>query len=211
MAIPPAYESARPAPGYAQLEEMDPGERSQNWMSVLSMGLLVAGLVVGAALAAWHAVTMTLTLTPRSALAVGISTIIATALTMLVHEALHGLGMVAFGARPRFGVGVMHTGLPYLYTTAHGHRFTKGQFLAIAALPNVVVNLGLVVLLLFGPHPAWWVVPLAMHLSGCVGDAWLCWAALHEMRGTMIEDLRGGMRVHRPRERPGRPNAVPAT
>ena len=56
-----------------------------------------------------------------------------------------------------------------------------------------------------------WVVPLAFHLSGCVGDAWLCWAAAHERPGTLIEDLRGGVRVHRLEVRPDRPGADPAS
>ena len=190
---------------------MDPGERSQRWMGMISAVMMVAGLTLGTFAAAWHGNNVILTLTPSKVLRTSLATVGFTALTMVLHEALHGLGMLACGARPRFGAGVMHTGLPYLFTTSEGHLFTRAQCLVIAALPNLLVNSALALLLLWGPHPSWWVVPLAFHLSGCVGDAWLCWAAAHERPGTLIEDLRGGVRVHRLEVRPDRPGADPAS
>lgn len=201
-----------PAPGFAQVEEMIPGERSQNWMSGLSLLLSVLGLVLGVAMAAWHGLDRQLVvMTSRSVLAALVGCLAVTVLTLAAHEVVHGIAMMLCGARPRFGAGVQHTGLPYLYTTAEGHLFTRTQFTAIALAPNVLVNLALVGLLLVGPHPAWWVVPLALHLSGGVGDAWLVWAAIHERNTTLIEDQKAGMRVHRRSLRPGRPKAHPAT
>lgn len=202
----------RPLGGFAQVEEMNPGMRSQNWMSVISMVMLALGLVVGVTAAAWHGNdSRWVLITSRRVLLLLLTTLVTTVLTLVLHEAIHGLGMLLCGARPRFGAGMMHTGLPYLYTTTTGHLFTRGQFIAIAAAPNIVVNMVLLGALLFGPNPAWWVVALAVHLSGGVGDMWLVWSAAHEQRSTRIEDLRSGLRAHRRVVRPGRPLARPAS
>lgn len=177
-----------------------PGERSQAWMAALGTGLLIVGAAIGLAVLAWHGMASgTMTFTARKMLKLIVGTTLITITTLALHEVLHGLGMMVLGARPRFGAGVMTPGLPYLYTTCEGHLFTRTQYVVVAALPNVLINVGLLVLLAWGPHAAWWVLPFAIHLSGGVGDAWLCWAAWAERPGTMIEDQRFGVRVHRRR------------
>lgn len=179
-----------------------PGKRSETWMAVLATAAVVLGAVLGMGLLAWReAGAGTIILTPAKALLVMLVAVGTTVATLVGHEALHGLGMLACRARPRFGAGIMAPGMPYLYTTSDGHLFTRWQYIAVAALPNVVINLLLLGLIVTGPHRIWWVVPFAVHLSGGVGDAWLCWAAFVEPRGTLVEDQREGVRVHRP-ERP---------
>ncbi|MEL4358839.1 MULTISPECIES: DUF3267 domain-containing protein [unclassified Luteococcus] len=180
-------------------ESKVPGERSQAWMAALGTGFLFGGAALGLGILAWRdEASGSYDLDARRALLLVIGTTFMTIGTMALHELLHGLGMAALRARPRFGAGMMSPGLPYLYTTCEGHRFTRRQYIAVAALPNVAVNLGLLVMLAVGPNPAWWVLPFALHLSGGVGDAWLCWAALTEPPGTLVEDQRAGVRVHRP-------------
>lgn len=208
----PTVRLRHPEPGFAQVEEMDPGARSQNWMSVLSIVLLALGLAIGVGVATWRTDSSQFVLvTPRAVLSLLMTTLAATVATLVAHEAIHGLAMLLCGARPRFGAGMMHTGLPYLYTTTERHLFTRAQFVMIAGAPNVLVNLALIVTLVLGPHPSWWVVPLAVHLSGGVGDMWLVWSAMHEQRTSRIEDLRAGLRVHRRAIRPNRPLARPAS
>lgn len=176
-----------------------PGKRSEAWMAVLATGALVLGAAIGIAiLTIIGSAQGTILLTPFKALRMIVVTLLATIVTLLAHEALHGAGMLVFRARPSFGAGIMAPGMPYLYTTSDGHLFTRWQYIVVAALPNVAINAGLAALIAFGPHSAWWVVPFSIHLSGGVGDAWLCWAALTEPRGTLVEDLREGVRVHRP-------------
>ncbi|MEL4503384.1 DUF3267 domain-containing protein [Luteococcus sp. H138] len=180
-------------------ESKVPGERSQAWMAALGTGLLLLGAGVGVAIMAWReSASGNYYLTARRALLLVAGTTMITIATMALHELLHGLGMAVLRARPRFGAGMMSPGLPYLYTTCEGHRFTRWQYIVVAALPNVVINLGLLLMMAWGPYEAWWVLPFALHLSGGVGDAWLCWAALTEPPGTLVEDQRAGVRVYRP-------------
>jgi hypothetical protein len=49
----------------------------------------------------------------------------------------------------------------------------------------------------FGPWAGYLILPLALHLGGCVGDGFAAWRVLHEPPGTEYEDLRDGIRFHR--------------
>ncbi len=119
-----------------------------------------------------------------------------TAVLVVVHEAIHALVMLGFGARTRFGAILVGRVLPAVYATAEGHHFTRGQYLTVAAAPAVAVSvLGFVACL--GPWAGWLIVPLAVHLGGCIGDGSACWRALREPSGTECEDLRDGIRFHR--------------
>jgi len=119
-----------------------------------------------------------------------------TALLLVGHEAIHGLAMRGFGARPTFGALLVAHLVPALYATAPGHRFTRGQYLATAAAPAVVIS-GLGFLACFGPWAGYLVVPLAIHLGGCVGDGFAALRTFREPSTTMCEDLRDGIRFHR--------------
>jgi Putative zincin peptidase len=119
-----------------------------------------------------------------------------TVLLLVVHEGIHGLIMLADRARPSFGVVLVGGVVPALYATSAGHRFSRSQYLAVAAAPAVVIStLGF--LLCFGPWGGDLIVPLAIHLGGCVGDLFACGRVLRERSGTEFEDLRDGIRFHR--------------
>jgi len=119
-----------------------------------------------------------------------------TALLMVSHEAIHGLVMRAFGARPAFGAMLVGHVVPALYATADGHQFARGQYLVVAATPAVAISV-LGFLACFGPWAAYLIVPLAIHLGGCVGDGFAILRALREPSTTTCEDLRDGIRFHR--------------
>ena len=119
-----------------------------------------------------------------------------TVLLMVLHEAIHGVVMLGFGARPRFGAMLVGHVVPALYATADGHQFTRARYLAIAAAPAVTISLvGFTAC--FGPWAGYLVVPLAIHLGGCVGDGFAMLRALREPSTTLCEDLRDGIRFHR--------------
>jgi hypothetical protein len=121
-----------------------------------------------------------------------------TAILLVVHEGIHALVMLAFRARPSFGVVLVGGAMPALYATSVGHRFDRAQYLAVAATPALVISV-LGFLLCFGPWGAYLIVPLAIHLGGCVGDLFACGRVLRERPGTEFEDLRDGIRLHRNR------------
>ena len=119
-----------------------------------------------------------------------------TALLLVVHEGIHGLVMLGFRARPSFGVVLVGGAMPALYATSPGHRFSRGQYLTVAATPAVVISV-LGFLLCFGSWGGYLIVPLAIHLGGCVGDLFACGRVLRERPDTEFEDLRDGIRFHR--------------
>jgi hypothetical protein len=123
------------------------------------------------------------------------------ALTMLLaiaHEGIHGLVMRCFGARPRFGAMLVARIMPALYATSERHHFTRSQYLTVAVAPAVAISL-LGFWACLGPWGGYLIVPLAVHLGGCVGDGFAGWRVLHEPPGTKCEDLRDGIRFHRVR------------
>lgn len=118
--------------------------------------------------------------------------------TVLVvgHEAIHALVMSRFGARPRFGATLVGGVMPALYATAPGHRFTRGQYLTVASAPALTISVfGFCAC--FSPWGGYLILPLAIHLGGCVGDAFASWRVLREPPGTECEDLRDGVRFYR--------------
>lgn len=115
---------------------------------------------------------------------------------LVVHEAIHGLAMLPYGARPKFGAAMMAKLVPVFYCTAPGHIFTRGQFAVVALAPFAVLNLALGVAIASAPIGGWIVIPAAIHLSGCVGDLYLLVKALRRPSGDGIEDLPTGQRYH---------------
>jgi hypothetical protein len=182
------------------VHEWRPGRSSAVSWTVLGAGVMVLGL----GLFAFPSIL-------RAGLAGGtfriglVDVLFVLALTLLLviaHEAIHGVAMLAFGARPRFGAVLVGGVVPAVYATCDGHRFTRGQFLAVAAAPAVAVSvLGFVACL--GPWAGLLIVPLAIHLGGCVGDGFAGWRALREPPGTACEDLRDGIRFYRSLPDPG--------
>lgn len=129
-----------------------------------------------------------------------IAVVIVIALTLIlavIHEAIHGAVMLLFGARPSFGATLVASSMPAFYATSPGHRFTRFQFVALAAAPALLVSAaGLAATL--GMWGAYLIFPLAAHLGGCVGDGAAIAQVLRRPRGTMCEDLKDGIRFHMP-------------
>ena len=138
---------------------------------------------------------------PSDLLLILLVTVVVTALLLAAHEGVHGLVMAGFGARPRFGALVIAGVVPALFTTAPGHLFTRRQYLAVALTPAGAIS-ALGALACLTPVGLYLVVPLAIHFAGCVGDFAASIRLLREPRGTLYEDLRDGIRFHRPSRRP---------
>lgn len=178
--------------------EWRPGRAGAVLLTVLALPLLLIGLAGYLALAARHLpASGSVTIGPLDLFVF----VLLTALMLVLHESGHGLAMVAFGARPRFGALMIGRVAPALYTTATGHRFSRAQYLVVTLAPAAAIStLGaLACLTEVGPVL---VAPLAMHLAGCVGDLAAALRLVREPRGTECEDLRDGIRFHRPATSP---------
>jgi hypothetical protein len=161
------------------------------WL-ILSLPILYVGAVVYTT-AALHGET------PRSSGTVEMGALMVVLLLgfglMWVHEGVHGIFMLAFGARPRFGM--LRIGLlPYaFYTTDPGHRFTRRQYLAVSLAPLAILGLLGVPLCMLSSYL---VVPFAFHLAGCVGDIAISRHVLQGPPTVVCEDLRDGVRFWKP-------------
>lgn len=114
--------------------------------------------------------------------------------TLPLHELIHAAFVLLFGGRPTFGAGVK-AGLPYLYVTNPGRRFTRNQFLTIALAPLLLIDL--VALALIAVHPGWtWAaVAFVANTSGAIGDIWVFALVLRFPASALVEDRTLGFAV----------------
>lgn len=117
---------------------------------------------------------------------------------LVLHEAVHGAAFRFYGGRPTFGATVIQKILPAFYCSAPGYRFTRGQFAVIILAPLVVISMVGVALMPFVEDGLLLVLPLAINFGGAVGDVWMAGMLVRRRPGTMIEDLRDGLRFYPP-------------
>jgi hypothetical protein len=118
--------------------------------------------------------------------------------SLMAHEAVHGLGYLACGGRPTFGIGVSKAVGPYFSCTAPGQQFSVPRYVAVGLAPTVVVNGALVACFLSGSGGLF-ILPLAAHLgAGCVEDWFTVARALKAPEGSLIEDVKGGLVIYTP-------------
>jgi len=108
-------------------------------------------------------------------------------LVMVVHEALHGLGFLMFGGRPKFGAGIKGA-MPYFFATCPGKRFAWGRTLIIGALPLVVIDVVALALAGYRPLAVPAMLAFAINNAGAVGDLWIIAVILQTPRTALFED-----------------------
>lgn len=159
-------------------------------------GLALAGLGVVIFAGIWSAATG-----PSGGSITGVGLLLAIVVTfalMVMHEGIHGAMISRFGGTPRYGATMIGNVLPAFYCTSPGTRFTQRQFILIAMAPALALvpatALGVTLL----PGGGWLVVPAAIHLGGCIGDVAMTLIAARLLTGSLIEDMKSGMRFHLP-------------
>lgn len=116
---------------------------------------------------------------------------------LVLHELVHALAMRRMGAAPSFGADILLKIAPVLYTIAPGHRFSRREYLVVALAPMIVVSGLGAVWVAIGPFGGELVPPLALHLSGCIGDLWMAGVILGQPAETTFEDRRDGVTLRR--------------
>lgn len=119
-------------------------------------------------------------------------------LLIVLHEWVHGRTLARFGARPKYGVIVLYKILPLPYCTAPGYRLDRSQFAIVGVAPALLISLVGALLVVLMPYGCLLVVPLAIHLGGCIGDLWFLTVIFCQPRGTFFEDLKTAVRIYRP-------------
>lgn len=178
--------------------DWQPSQRTLALWNALALALLAVGLILFGVV---HAVAndgAEFSLTGVGLILGLLLTVMLTFGLMVAHEGIHGLVMKRYGASPSYGAMMMGKLVPVFYCTAPGAMFTRVQFAAIALAPSVVITIASVVAIVFLPRGGWLVFPAAMHLAGCVGDFGMTAIVARQASGTFVEDLKTGMRFHRP-------------
>lgn len=172
----------RPAPTEEIVSEWQATPKTNGYWIVWSIPVAVAGMYA-------HGTVATGSPPTQSSFPL-LPLIAAVAAVFGLHEAIHGIVIRAFGARPEFGVvRVGRSGLPMaIYATARGHLFTRRQYLIVTAAPVVIVSLAGIPACLSTLGAYLW-FPFAWHLGGCVGDAIIAWRTLRQPAGVLVQDL----------------------
>ena len=114
-------------------------------------------------------------------------TILTPFVVLVGHEALHGLGFLVFGGRPKFGAGIKGAA-PYLFATCPGKRFNWGHTLVVGALPLVAIDVAAFAFAGYAPLVVPAMLAFAFNTAGAVGDLWLIALILQTHRSAMFED-----------------------
>jgi len=124
--------------------------------------------------------------------------LVAIAITIALHELMHGITARFYGARPEYGF--LWKGLMF-YATTPGYAFTRNQYLVVLFMP--LVGLSLVAMLgIIGLAGS----PLAVLLTlcaifnatGAIGDLWSLLMVTRYPAQAYIVDERDGLRVFLP-------------
>jgi hypothetical protein len=107
-----------------------------------------------------------------------------------LHELLHGLPAVLLGAKPAFGAGP-----GYFYATFR-EPMGRWGYLTVGLTPLVVINTACVVLALFYPQWAGWLLVASLYnFAGASGDLWMATRILRAPANARFYDLADGFAV----------------
>ena len=166
-------------------------------LTVVNLLSLVMLAVVGAVFVGWVVLLNRMPKTLNLQLPQAVIVIVAVVATLVLHELAHGLAMVAYGARPHFGV--LWQGL-MLYATSPGYAFRRNDFLVVTLAPLVGLSLVALMVILFMPPEAALLVALCATVNGAgaVGDLWILLITLRYPERAYVMDERDGMRIFLP-------------
>ena len=119
-----------------------------------------------------------------------------TVFTMLFHEFIHGVAVSLYGGKPRYGTGVAHYMLPYLYTTTET-LFRRNQFIVILIAPLIVISvLGVISMIVFPAIAHWFIIPLTMNAAGAIGDLWMTASIVRYPEHILLADDQSGLTIY---------------
>lgn len=162
------------------------------WLNLLALPLLVVSLLV---MAGWWQLVLAL----RGPIpANDPPTWLALPLTLLVlplHELVHVVVIALAGQRPRVGAK-LDKGV--LYATADNAYFRRGEFIAVALAPLVVITVvGLALVVVLPDALGYWVgLAVVLNAGGAIGDLWMTYAVLQHPSDSLVLDEADGIRIY---------------
>ncbi len=107
-----------------------------------------------------------------------------------LHEWIHGLTIVRYGHRPRYGMTWYA-----LYATAEGAYFRRDEYLRVLLAPLVVITGGsLLLVLVVPPSLGFWVVlAMVVNATGAAGDVLMALIVRRRAPTDLVQDERDGL------------------
>lgn len=175
--------------GYWLVERYTIPIRRASLIGLLSApGWIALYWLVGWALGGTAHLTIHVTL-----LEVAIALLDLTIVMPVVHEAIHGVAALMFGARPTFGVG---SGFAY---TTFQESVRPIPYLVIGLAPLVVISVVEMAVLVHWPFaPGQTLVFLVGNACGAVGDLWVAGKVHSLPRASLVCDLADGFAHYLP-------------
>lgn len=184
-------------PGYRQAEHLvllEPGKLLR--LNIFALVPLVIGLI-------WMSVWWLVVLRLRGYWPGGIGaewpswfwTLFVLLLSIIIHEGLHGLGILYAGHKPRFGVMLSKAAF---YATADGALFSRNYFILIALLPIVGITLlGMLLAFLLPDVAAFYVsLGVALNAANAIGDLWMTVVVLRYQPDALVRDEADSIRIY---------------
>jgi hypothetical protein len=117
---------------------------------------------------------------------------------LILHECVHAVFVALVGHKPRFGAK-LDKGV--LYVTTDQGLFRRGEFIAVALAPLVLLSIIALALIYALPDSVgfWIGVAALVNASGAIGDLWMTWVALRYPREVIVRDEADGIRLYMPK------------
>ena len=123
-------------------------------------------------------------------------------LGVILHEAVHGVFFLVFGARPRFGFKPWTSFGPVFYAAAPGSYLDRPRFLAAGLAPAVLLTSALAATLalvagddLLTATVTW---AFVLNVAGSAGDMLMMRKVMSYSRASLFEDTGDGFVVYGP-------------
>ncbi len=118
-------------------------------------------------------------------------------LVLPVHEFIHGVTIALFGYKVRYGAKLSKG---VLYATSDHALFRRGQYLAIALAPFVVITLLAMLIMAIAPQWLGYYTAIAavFNAGGAVGDLWSVGVIWRYPPPLLVRDEADGFRLYAP-------------
>jgi hypothetical protein len=115
--------------------------------------------------------------------------------SIVVHEALHGIAIWVAGHKPRFGMILSKAAF---YATADDALFPRNTFIGIALAPIVGITLlGMFIVYLVPDTLAFYVaLAVVLNAANSIGDLWMTAAVLRYPPSALVRDEADSIRIY---------------
>lgn len=177
-----------------ELELLEPEQLRP--LALLSLEMLVGGglvfVLLNLAAYYWQRHTLQFTITFWGVVLWIVCNIVAYIVILPLHELIHALAFLFWGGKPYFGAK-----LPLaLYCGAKNQLFWRNHYLVVGLAPLVVITVAGVLLTLFAPILASYLLFATVgNVAGAAGDVLVAARLWRRERNVLVEDTESGYRV----------------